>query len=255
VTVISSPTPLVSIVVATYNAASTLERCIQSIITQTFLHWEIVISDGGSTDETVDIIRRYQSHVAYWHSHSDSGIYHAWNQALEHAHGDYICFLGADDVWSSPDSIRMLMTGVVDTMPEIISAKGQLVDELLQPRGTFGHPWDYAKLKRRIEICHPGAMFRHDLFHRYGKFDVRYRIVGDYEWLLRLPSSTTHRFIDQVVVKTGDAGVSRSQIWLRLSERREAHSRCPRVGPVRACAYWLDKVWRMPIARLLRLHY
>lgn len=247
--------PRLSVIIATFNAATTLPRCFASLRGQGFRNFELLVADGGSSDGTLEIIRAHSEWIAHWHSHSDSGIYDAWNQAMDHARGDYICFLGADDAWSSPDSIRMMMAAADASCPEIISAKGRLVDGRLQPRGEIGGPWNYAKLKRRIGICHPGAMFRRDLFDRYGKFDIRYRIVGDYEWLLRLPATTTHRFIDQVMVLTGDAGISRSQIWLRLSERREAHSRCPRVGPIRAYVYWLDKLWRMPIARLLRLHY
>lgn len=250
-----SPSPRLSIVIATYQCADFLQRCLDSTLEQSFSDWELLVVDGGSSDGTTDIIRRYESNLAYWHSHPDAGIYDAWNQALEHARGEYVTFLGADDAWSSPDSLRAMMAAAVDSSPEIISAQGQLVDGRLQPRGIFGGPWNYAKLKRRIGICHPGTLFRRDLFARYGMFDVRYRIVGDYDWLLRLPVTTTHRFIKQVVISTGDAGVSRSQVWLRLSERRDAHSRCPRVGPVRAYVYWLDKLWRMPIARLLRLNY
>lgn len=250
-----SPVPRVSIIIATYQCADFLQRCLDSTLQQSFLDWEMLVIDGDSRDGTADIIKQYESQLAYWHSRSDHGIYDAWNQALEHARGDYICFLGADDAWSSRDSIRMMIAGADTSCPDIISAKGQLVDGRLQARGIIGGPWNHVKLKRRIGICHPGTMFRRDLFDCYGKFDVRYRIVGDYEWLLRLPATTTHRFIDQVVVRTGDAGVSRSQVWRRLSERREAHSRCPRIGPVRAWVYWLDKVWRMPIARLLGLHY
>jgi glycosyltransferase involved in cell wall biosynthesis len=250
-----SPAPRVSIIVATYQCADCVQRCLDSTLRQSFLDWELLVVDGGSSDGTVDILRLNESKLAYWHSRADRGIYDAWNQAMEHARGDYVCFLGADDAWSSPDSIRMMIAAADASCPEIISAKGQLVDRQMQPHGVIGGPWNYVRLKRRIGICHPGTMFRRDLFDRYGKFDIRYRIVGDYEWLLRLPATTTHRFIDQVAVRTGDAGVSRSQIWLRLSERREAHCRCPRIGPVRAYFYWFDKVWRMPIARLFRLQY
>ncbi len=250
-----SHSPRVSIIIATYQCADVLQRCLNSVLQQTSREWELVVVDGGSSDGTTDIIRRYESNLAYWHSRPDRGIYDAWNQGLEHSRGDYVCFIGADDAWSSPYSLRTMMAAADDSSPEIVSAQGQLVNTRLQPRGIFGGPWNYAKLKRRIGICHPGTLFRRDLFARYGMFDIRYRIVGDYDWLLRLPVTTTHRFIKEVVISTGDGGVSRSQVLLRLSERRDAHSRCPRVGPVLAYVYWLDKLWRMPIARLLRLNY
>jgi glycosyltransferase involved in cell wall biosynthesis len=247
--------PTVSIIVATFNAQATLDRCLQSIFAQTSTQWKLLVVDGGSSDRTVGIIRANAGRIAYWHSRSDAGIYDAWNQALERARGDYVCFLGADDAWKDEGSLQALLDATKGAQPDLVSAKGQLVDEGLKPCGVIGAPWNYRALRRRMRICHPGALFRRELFHQFGKFDTRYRIVADYDWLLRLPESTTSRFVDRVVTTVGHAGVSRKQVWRRLRERRQAHMRCHRIGPALAYVYWLDKLWRMPIARLFGLQY
>ena len=78
----------VSIVVAVRNGAATVQRCIDSIASQTFAGREIIVIDGGSTDGTVEVLRLNASRLAYWVSEPDRGIYHAWNKALERASGE-----------------------------------------------------------------------------------------------------------------------------------------------------------------------
>lgn len=89
--------PIISIITVTYNAAKVLEATIQSIIKQTFTHYEYIIIDGGSTDGTVDIIRKYANHISYWVSEPDKGLYDAMNKGMQAAHGEYIWFMNAGD--------------------------------------------------------------------------------------------------------------------------------------------------------------
>jgi len=74
--------PRISIVIATLNAGKTLKICLESIIEQTHADKEIILMDGGSTDDTLEIVREYEQDIAYWESSKDTGIYHAWNKAL-----------------------------------------------------------------------------------------------------------------------------------------------------------------------------
>jgi len=115
----------------------------------------------------------------------------------------------------------------------------------------FGSRFDYRRLGRRMVLCHPGLMHRRTLFDRFGLFDTRYRIAGDLEFLLRLPEDLPCLHIPRDTVLIAGAGVSRSKVMERLREQREVLARCPRYGPFRAYCAWLDKLWRLPIARLL----
>lgn len=247
--------PHISIVIATWNAGARLGPCIKSILAQQFTDWELLVADGGSTDDTAAIIRAHAHRVAWHRSGPDAGIYDAWNRALAQARGEYVCFLGADDAWSDDAALQALADVSGTGEPDLVSGRGRLIDATGRPVGRIGGGWDYRRLRRRIGICHPGTLFKRSLFDRFGSFDSRYRIVGDYEWLLRLPEATSATFVDRVVVDVGHAGVSRSQLWRRLRERRDAHARCARIGPFWAYVYWLDKLWRMPIARALGLQY
>ena len=88
----------ISIITVCYNAIETIEQTILSVIDQNYTRIEYIIIDGESTDGTVDIIRKYSDHIAYWISEPDNGIYDAMNKGIAAATGDYIYFIGADDI-------------------------------------------------------------------------------------------------------------------------------------------------------------
>ena len=87
--------PKISVVTVSYNAVETIEETILSIINQTYDKVEYIIIDGGSTDGTVDIIKKYADHLAYWVSEPDKGIYDAMNKGIDVATGDYINFMNS----------------------------------------------------------------------------------------------------------------------------------------------------------------
>jgi glycosyltransferase involved in cell wall biosynthesis len=101
-------TPKISIITVTYNAAQVLEQTIRSVVKQTFTDYEYIIIDGSSTDTTVDIISRYATHLAYWHSEPDKGLYDAMNKGLKAARGEYIWFMNAGDEIYSHDTLSAI---------------------------------------------------------------------------------------------------------------------------------------------------
>lgn len=102
--------PIISIITVTYNAARVLEPTIQSIIRQTFSQYEYIIIDGGSTDGTLDIIRKYAPHIHYRISEPDKGLYDAMNKGLQAARGEYIWFMNAGDEVYDKDTLTQLFT-------------------------------------------------------------------------------------------------------------------------------------------------
>ena len=89
--------PLISVITVSYNAVSTIEDTILSVINQTYPNIEYIIIDGGSADGTVDIIEKYVDRISYWVSEPDKGIYDAMNKGLKVANGDWAIFMGSDD--------------------------------------------------------------------------------------------------------------------------------------------------------------
>lgn len=227
-------TARVSIVVATRNAAHTLPRCLESIRRQSYPHRELIVMDAASTDGTVAILEAEPS-VAYWESEPDRGIYHAWNKALVHATGEWVLFLGADDCFADDDALAALVAAA-GSAPEadLIVARMAVVDAAGAVRGTVGTPWDWERMKRGQHIAHPGALHRRRLFEVHGGFDEGFRISGDYDFLLRLGPSARVSFLDRIVVRFGDGGVSSTQLNRRLAENLRIHAAHAEIGPWRA---------------------
>src|SRR5678816_3455070 len=99
----------VTIITVTLNSAKYLEQCIQSVIKQHYPDIEHIIVDGGSTDDTLDIIKKYEDHIAVWISEKDNGMYDAINKGMKMATGDIIGVLNSDDMFASEDVISEIV--------------------------------------------------------------------------------------------------------------------------------------------------
>ena len=106
--------PSVSVIVAVFNRAATLQSCLDSIFAQTFQPLEIIVCDGGSNDGSREILASNRARLSYWQSQPDRGVPHAWNTALMHATGEWVCFLGADDRFAQPTTLATLLHAARD---------------------------------------------------------------------------------------------------------------------------------------------
>lgn len=196
--------PLITIIVAVFNGAKTLQQCIDSVAQQTYPNKELIVIDGGSRDGTVELLKENQEHISYWVSEPDQGIYNAWNKGLAQANGDWICFLGADDYFWDTQVLERMAEQLALISPDIRVAYGQIM--LLTADGqslyAVGEPWGKIKerFKHKMSIPHQGVMHRHSLFELRGKFDESFRIVGDYELLLRELKTGDAAFIPGIIV-------------------------------------------------------
>lgn len=193
---VTGSTPLITIIIAVFNGTKTLQQCIDSVANQTYPNKELIIIDGGSTDGTIDLLKKNNHHITYWISEPDRGIYNAWNKALAQAKGEWICFLGADDFFLNTRVLEQMAVHLAIIPANIRVAYSQVMllnndGETLYP---IGEPW--GKIKERFKqlmcIPHQGVMHRRSMFEQNGKFDESFRIAGDYELLMR-------------ELKTGDA--------------------------------------------------
>jgi hypothetical protein len=226
---IGSIRPLITIITVVFNGASTIEKSILSVINQTYENVEYLIIDGGSTDGTVDIIRKYAHAIDYWVSEPDQGIYDAWNKAVRCANGDWICFIGADDyLWDDSilDKMASVMAGSTSDCT-LVYGNIAVVNNDQQPIDHVGEPWEKAKGKliSGMSVPHPGLMHHRSWFEKYGLFDVSYRIAGDYEMLLRgWPKEDAFYMSDCIVVGMAQGGVSSTpgNSIMMLQETRRA---------------------------------
>lgn len=222
--------PKVSIITAVFNGAATLERCLDSVAAQTYANRELIVLDGGSTDGAVEILEAHDGDIAFWESQPDRGIYHAWNKGLGRATGDWICFLGADDRFWRPESLEKLVQSVPPATdgPRVVYGRAAV----LSPGGEVlryeGRPWEQVRrdLAWSLPIPHPGMLHRRDLFETRGTFDESFKIVGDYELLLRELKTGAALFApDVVTVAFQHGGQSNSPKFMGAMLREIARAR------------------------------
>lgn len=180
----------ISIITVSYNAVTTIEQTISSVVNQSYPDIEYIIIDGGSTDGTVDVIRKYEDKIAYWVSELDGGIYDAMNKGISLANGDVIGIINSDD-WYSPDTVEKAMEvlqnrdidGVCGSI-RYFSVSG----ERLEVPDVHSNP-SLEAMHRGMSIAHPSVFLRKDAYLKYGGFNLEYPIAGDYELLLRMITS------------------------------------------------------------------
>lgn len=223
--------PKITVIIAVRNGAATLQRALDSVLEQTHGHVELIVIDGASTDGTAKIIERNAAWISYWESKPDRGICHAWNKALDHATGDWIIFLGADDRFHAPDVLTRLAPHldraaghyrIVYGPVRVVRHDGSLDREA-------GIPWEAARSRfpAGVMIPHQGTFHHRSMFDQHGRFDEGFRIVGDYELLLRELVHHDALFVSGiVVVDMGAGGLSDlpAQMYRILREIHRARS-------------------------------
>ncbi len=179
------PKPLVSVITVVYNSIATLEQTIKSVINQSYSNVEYIIIDGGSTDGSIELIQKYEGHIAFWISEPDQGIYYAMNKGLKHAKGSLISLLNSDD-WYEPHAIEAIVQAF-QTHPQvdIYHALLRFVSDNDRFESVAGH---YHTFLDRGMIEHPTCFIKKSLYDRVGSFDTAYRSAADFEWMQRARS-------------------------------------------------------------------
>lgn len=213
--ILCSTAPQISIIVAVYNGAKTLQHCIDSIAGQTYKNIELIVIDGGSSDATVEIIESNHGKIASWVSEPDRGVYSAWNKGLLRSHGEWICFLGADDFFWDSHVLEQMADSLSKTPSDVRLVYGRvmLLDHDDAPLYSIGEPWDVVKERFRQIMCipHPGLLHRQSLFKQLGPFDESFKIAGDYELMLRELMHANANFVPNIItVGMRQGGISSS---------------------------------------------
>ena len=250
-----STLPTFSVVVAVYNGASTVQRCLDSVYSQEGAAVELVVADGGSTDGTVELLWANDGRIAYWESNPDRGICHAWNKAIDHTSGEWILFLGADDWLAAADTLKRAAPLLEELGSEVRVAYGRvdLVDANDNVTGKSGRPWKQAErdFHPSNTIPHQAVFHRRRLFAEIGGFDERFGIVGDYELLTRAFASEPPEFIDLTVSRFRQGGLSgRPDRMYQMT--REAHRARYINGLERLPEYLSPRIWRATAFELAR---
>jgi len=180
--------PLVSIITPSYNQAQFLEQTIQSVLNQDYPRIEYIICDGGSTDGSVDIIRRYEEKLSYWVSEKDDGQSHAINKGLQRASGDFIGWINSDDYFL-PNCVSSIVSafaqnphaGMIYGNIEVINETGQKVSDV-----PF-KPWSFAdQLTQNMIIMQPGSFWKRSVMNSIGWLRTDLHYAMDFEYWIRI---------------------------------------------------------------------
>ena len=191
-----------SIITPVLNAEEHLEGSIRSVMEQDYPDVEQIIVDGGSIDRTLEIARQFpQLRVI---SEPDRGIYDAMNKGVQLSRGEWLYFLGADDVFFDPLVLSEFTQHLSD---EVDVVYGDVISDRFE--GRYDGSFDAEKIYR-TNICHQSLFFRKTLFDRIGVFDLKYKSHADWDhnmrWLLN--EAVKSIYVDRVVANYADAGFS-----------------------------------------------
>jgi glycosyltransferase involved in cell wall biosynthesis len=241
--------PHISIITVTLNAVDFIDHTIQSVLTQTYPSLEYIIIDGGSQDGTIDVIKNYESRLAYWHSRKDRGQSHAFNMGLAQARGDWIIFLNADDYLLNTAALEKMAphlwahhaADVVFGQVALLPRTGKLISG--ETPVIHGSPWCWYKFKYVCNIPHQAAFTSRQYFDRVGVFQEELCFSMDYEHYLRAGRNLHTVFVPQVVTAMREGGKSLSNIIPSLREWRNAQLRHKVASPLLLWSNFLARIF------------
>ena len=207
-----APVPLVSVIVPTFQSAATLPAALDSLAAQTFRDFEVVVSDGGSTDGTQAIARAAGPRLPALHmsSRPDRGVYDAINLALDTARGDWVLVLGSDDRLHAPQTLAQAAPRLREASADLVHGDVRVMNanRLGVPiGGRHAGPMPLNRLLRG-NICQQAVFYRRSLFERIGRFDLSYPVMADWDFNLRAAFRTELQWIDLVVADYAADGMS-----------------------------------------------
>lgn len=230
--------PLITVATVVYNAAHVLDAAIASVRAQRYRNIEYVVIDGGSTDGTLDVIRRHSEAIAHWISEPDGGVYDAMNKALAVASGDWLLFLGADD------ALKVQIDELVPRMTDPRAAYYGDVEIMASGRINGGKFSRYRLMQRNI--CHQAIFYPRSVY-RTKPYDTGVGALADHKYNIELwGAGIRFRYLDRVISRFNDAGISSGN---------QAHFEAVKLAAIRSSfgpAFHALKVGRNLAVRVLK---
>jgi len=189
------------------NGEATIERTIKSVMAQTFKNFEYIVLDGASTDETLEILNCYKNEIDLLISEEDSGIYDAMNKGIAKAQGNWIAIVNSDDELDSK-ALELVYAHVnAGNMIDVVYG-----DLLTGPNMDIRIKSNHHHLPSRM-ISHPATIVNSRTYQKYGKFDSKLRVAGDYDFLLRVyEAGGVFQRVDEILARYHIGGFS-SRNW------------------------------------------
>ncbi|MCQ8894114.1 MAG: glycosyltransferase [Methanolinea sp.] len=191
--------PKISIITPSYNQGEYIEETIRSVLLQGYPNLEYIVIDGGSTDNTIEILKKYSDFITYWRSEPDNGQTNAINKGLKLCRGDIIAYLNSDDryepnaffvvarYFQEHKNVRMIYGNIIH-----IDKNSQVIEKV-----KCKHSCDFERLlSLNFYIAQPTVFFRREVFEKIGYFDEKLNLAMDTDYWLRVSQIFSIGFID-----------------------------------------------------------
>jgi glycosyltransferase involved in cell wall biosynthesis len=219
--------PKISIITPSFNQAHFLEETIRSVLLQNYPIFEYIIIDGGSTDGSVDIIRKYEPWLSFWVSEPDNGQCDAINKGLKHCTGEIVAWINSDDYYNpnvfskiAEEFLKDSSLGLIFGNIQVFDASGKLSNPI-----SYRHP--PSRMLYHLEIPYqPASFFKTSILQRIGPLDASFHYVMDVDLLLRAMTVASYKYLPLSIAifrihkksKTFNAEANFAQELLRLRE-------------------------------------
>lgn len=226
----------ISIITATYNSGSTLRDTIRSVLFQSYSNIEYIIIDGGSKDNTLNIINEYKDKIAKVISEPDKGIYDAMNKGITCATGDIIGILNSDDFFTSTNVVEQIVREFEENN-SIDAVFGNIhfvkPENLNKPVRYYSSSIFKPSLFRfGFMPAHPSFYVKRTCYEKHGLYDLNYKIASDYDLLIRFlyVNKVTYKYLNMDFVTMRVGGASTESFKSRVVLNREIVKACRKYG-------------------------
>jgi glycosyltransferase involved in cell wall biosynthesis len=195
--------PLITVITVVFNGVKTLEETIKSVVNQTYPNVEYLIIDGGSTDGTLDIIKKYEDVIDYWVSEPDNGIYDAMNKGIILIFGTWVYFLNSGDLIFNSNVFKDILINISNDFDFIY---GNVFIKPIHNKIYDGLFSTYKLITKNIN--HQAIFYKKKLFTQYGFYNTKYYPSADHEFNLKIFKNSKKKYIDHVIAIYNEQGYS-----------------------------------------------
>lgn len=252
----------ISIITTAYNSGKTIEETIKSVLSQTYKDYEHIIVDGNSTDNTMDIVKKYEKEYngkLKYISEKDEGIYDAMNKGIKMATGDIIGLLNSDDKYADKDVLKIIEETVRKNNCDGIYGNLLYMDSETMTKPKRKWVVKSTNIRRGNTTAHPTLYLKKQVYDKIGLYDLKYKIVSDYDFMVKVLEDKDIKltYINKYLIHMRLGGASSAGIKGYLYNLKESYIILKDNNikfPIFICILRIIKtIWQMITAKFVKI--